>query len=115
MNGASAAWIHEIKHDRFRILARRVASGVQLITRNGCNFADRFKLALGEVMPAPIKRQHQPVSGDREDHHDQRQVVVMRTSWTLIPLMIRKPRPRWEANISPISTPARRRRCGRHG
>ena len=29
-------WIHEIKHDGFRIMARRNANGVRLYTRNGC-------------------------------------------------------------------------------
>jgi ATP-dependent DNA ligase len=28
-------WLHEIKHDGFRILARRDAKGVRLYTRNG--------------------------------------------------------------------------------
>jgi ATP-dependent DNA ligase len=31
-------WIHEIKHDGFRILARREASRVRLYTRNGYDF-----------------------------------------------------------------------------
>jgi bifunctional non-homologous end joining protein LigD len=35
-------WIHEIKHDGFRLLAHREASGVRLITRNGRDFSDRF-------------------------------------------------------------------------
>jgi len=35
-------WLHEIKHDGFRILARRDRTGVRLITRNGSNFTDRF-------------------------------------------------------------------------
>jgi bifunctional non-homologous end joining protein LigD len=35
-------WVHEIKHDGFRILARRDERGVRLFTRNGYNFADRF-------------------------------------------------------------------------
>jgi len=35
-------WIHEIKHDGFRILARRDGNGVRLFTRNGYNFAARF-------------------------------------------------------------------------
>jgi bifunctional non-homologous end joining protein LigD len=35
-------WIHEIKHDGFRILARRDAKGVRLFTRSGYNFAPRF-------------------------------------------------------------------------
>jgi ATP-dependent DNA ligase len=35
-------WIHEIKHDGFRILARRNDAGVQLITRAGNDFSSRF-------------------------------------------------------------------------
>jgi ATP-dependent DNA ligase len=34
-------WLHEIKHDGFRILARRERTGVRLITRNGSDFTDR--------------------------------------------------------------------------
>jgi bifunctional non-homologous end joining protein LigD len=39
---AGRGWIHEIKHDGFRIMARRDANGVRLFTRNGYNFAARF-------------------------------------------------------------------------
>jgi ATP-dependent DNA ligase len=39
---AGPDWIHEIKHDGFRILARRDGNSVRLYTRNGYNFADRF-------------------------------------------------------------------------
>ena len=35
-------WLHEIKHDGFRIMARRDNSGVRLYTRNGYDFAGRF-------------------------------------------------------------------------
>ncbi len=35
-------WIHEIKHDGFRILARKDSAGVRLITRNGNDFTSRF-------------------------------------------------------------------------
>jgi bifunctional non-homologous end joining protein LigD len=35
-------WLHEIKHDGFRILARRGPVGVRLITRNANDFTDRF-------------------------------------------------------------------------
>jgi len=35
-------WLHEIKHDGFRILARRDRTGVRLITRNGNDFTSRF-------------------------------------------------------------------------
>jgi len=39
---AGRDWIHEIKHDGFRIMARRVGERVRLYTRNGYDFADRF-------------------------------------------------------------------------
>src|SRR5262249_2665665 len=35
-------WLHEIKHDGFRIMARRDRAGVRLITRNGHDFTSRF-------------------------------------------------------------------------
>ena len=46
-------WIHEIKHDGFRIMARRDAAGVRLITRNGNDFTKRFPLAAAAVAPLP--------------------------------------------------------------
>jgi ATP-dependent DNA ligase len=46
-------WIHEIKHDGFRILARRDSAGVRLITRNGNNFTTRFPLAAAAVASLP--------------------------------------------------------------
>ena len=39
-------WIHEIKHDGFRILARRDSAGVRLFTRHGNDFTSRFPLAV---------------------------------------------------------------------
>jgi ATP-dependent DNA ligase len=49
---AGSGWIHEIKHDGFRIMARRDETGVRLYTRNGYNFADRFprKHALANLL-----------------------------------------------------------------
>ena len=35
-------WLHEIKHDGFRIMARRNSADVRLITRNGHDFSSRF-------------------------------------------------------------------------
>jgi ATP-dependent DNA ligase len=32
---AGSDWLHEIKHDGFRIMARRDGAGVRLLTRNG--------------------------------------------------------------------------------
>ena len=46
-------WIHEIKHDGFRILARRSLAGVRLITRNGNDFTARFPLAAAAVGALP--------------------------------------------------------------
>jgi ATP-dependent DNA ligase len=41
---AEPGWLHEIKHDGFRIMARRDSRGLQLFTRNGYNFAGRFPM-----------------------------------------------------------------------
>jgi bifunctional non-homologous end joining protein LigD len=46
-------WIHEIKHDGFRILARRVGNGVRLFSRNGHDFTSRFPLVAAAVMALP--------------------------------------------------------------
>jgi bifunctional non-homologous end joining protein LigD len=37
-------WIHEIKHDGFRIVARRVEGVVRLYTKNGYDWAERYPL-----------------------------------------------------------------------
>jgi len=51
---AGPDWIHEIKHDGFRIMARRDAvAGVHLITRHGHDFTSRFPLAAAAVGALP--------------------------------------------------------------
>jgi bifunctional non-homologous end joining protein LigD len=53
---AGGGWIHEIKHDGFRILAQRDAGGrVRLFTRNGFDFADRFPLIVAAVAGLPAQ------------------------------------------------------------
>src|SRR6266545_6139712 len=42
-------WIHEIKHDGYRLMARREAAGVRLLTRNGHDWASRFPLIVEAV------------------------------------------------------------------
>ena len=37
-------WIHEIKHDGFRMMVRRDAVGVRIITRNGHDWTSHFPL-----------------------------------------------------------------------
>ena len=52
---AGSDWIYEIKHEGFRILARRDETGVRLFTRDGYNFADRFPLIAEAVAALPVK------------------------------------------------------------
>ena len=47
-------WIHEIKHDGFRILARRDSAGVRLITRAGKDFSSRFPFIAMAVAKLPV-------------------------------------------------------------
>ena len=50
---AGPGWIHEIKHDGFRIMARRDGAGVRLFTRNGHDFTTRSPLAVAAVAALP--------------------------------------------------------------
>jgi bifunctional non-homologous end joining protein LigD len=42
-------WVHEIKHDGFRLMARRDSAGIRLLTRNGHNWARRYPLIVEAV------------------------------------------------------------------
>jgi bifunctional non-homologous end joining protein LigD len=48
-------WIHEMKHDGFRILARKDGNRVKLITRNGYDFADRYPLIVDGIVSLPVE------------------------------------------------------------
>jgi bifunctional non-homologous end joining protein LigD len=48
-------WLHEIKHDGFRILARRNSADVRLTTRHGNDFRDRFPLIASAVAALPAR------------------------------------------------------------
>jgi bifunctional non-homologous end joining protein LigD len=37
-------WVHEIKHDGFRLMVRRDGAGVRLFARNGHDWSGRFPL-----------------------------------------------------------------------
>lgn len=52
---AGTEWIHEIKHDGFRMLARLDSTGVRLITRHGNDFTGRFPLAAEAVRALPAR------------------------------------------------------------
>jgi ATP-dependent DNA ligase len=42
-------WLHEIKHDGFRIMARRDGAGIRLITRGGYDWSSRFSAVVEAV------------------------------------------------------------------
>jgi bifunctional non-homologous end joining protein LigD len=48
-------WIHEVKHDGFRILARKNGDRVRLTTRNGYDFTGRFPLAVAAIAALPAR------------------------------------------------------------
>ena len=52
---AGSDWLHEIKHDGFRIMALRDAAGVRLLTRNGNDFSRRFPLAVAAIAALPAR------------------------------------------------------------
>jgi hypothetical protein len=51
--GSRSGATDEIKHDGFRIMARRDGAGVRLIARNGNDFTKRFPLAAAAVAALP--------------------------------------------------------------
>jgi bifunctional non-homologous end joining protein LigD len=48
-------WIHEIKHDGFRVLARLADAKVRLISRNGHDLTYRFPLIAGALAVLPVR------------------------------------------------------------
>jgi bifunctional non-homologous end joining protein LigD len=48
-------WVHEIKHDGFRLMVRRDSAGVRLITRNGHDWSDRFPLIRISAAALPVR------------------------------------------------------------
>jgi bifunctional non-homologous end joining protein LigD len=52
---AGPGWIHEIKHDGFRILAQHNAAGIRLITRAGNDFSSRFPFIATAVAKLPVR------------------------------------------------------------
>jgi bifunctional non-homologous end joining protein LigD len=46
---SGSGWLHEIKHDGYRLMARRDPVGIRLITRRGNDWSDRFPLVIEAV------------------------------------------------------------------
>jgi bifunctional non-homologous end joining protein LigD len=48
-------WIHEIKHDGYRLMARRDPAGVRLFTKNAHDWTDRYPSVLAAVNHLPAR------------------------------------------------------------
>ena len=48
-------WLHEIKHDGFRMVARRDGERVRLISRRGLDWGDRFGTIVEAVEALPVR------------------------------------------------------------
>jgi bifunctional non-homologous end joining protein LigD len=48
-------WVHEIKHDGYRLMARRDSVGVRLLTRNGHDWADRYPAIVEAVNQLKVR------------------------------------------------------------
>jgi bifunctional non-homologous end joining protein LigD len=42
-------WVHEIKHDGFRIITRRVGKDVRLFTKQGADYSKRYPLVVEAI------------------------------------------------------------------
>ena len=49
-------WIHELKHDGFRIVAHKNGDAVRLWSRNGRDWSDEFVAFTAAVMALPVTR-----------------------------------------------------------
>jgi bifunctional non-homologous end joining protein LigD len=48
-------WIHEIKHDGYRLMARRDPASIRLLTRNGHDWANHFPLIVETVNQLTVR------------------------------------------------------------
>src|SRR6202011_4763752 len=53
---AGADWVHEIKHDGYRLLVRRDGDDVRLFSRNGSNLASRFPAIVAAALRLKAQR-----------------------------------------------------------
>jgi ATP-dependent DNA ligase len=64
---SSVNWIHEIKHDGFRMMVGRDAAGVRLRTRNGIDWTTRFPLIAEAAAGIVSKRLGSPYRSGRSN------------------------------------------------
>src|SRR5271166_1485444 len=53
---AGPDWLHEVKHDGYRIIARKEEDRATLWTRHGTNFTDRLPKIAEAVRRLPVER-----------------------------------------------------------
>ena len=63
-------WVHEIKHDGYRLMVRRDGSRVRCFTRSGHDWADRFRAILEAA--ARLKAQSFLINGEAMIARDDR-------------------------------------------
>ena len=59
---AGRGWVHEIKHDGYRVLARRDGAAVRIYSRNAINWTDRFSTIA--AVAARIEAQSFTIDGE---------------------------------------------------
>jgi ATP-dependent DNA ligase len=59
---AGPEWVHEIKHDGYRLIARKTDKRVRLFTRNGYDWTDRYPLIAKAV--AAIRASSATIDGE---------------------------------------------------
>jgi bifunctional non-homologous end joining protein LigD len=59
---AGPDWLHEIKHDGYRLIVQRDGARVRLFTRNGHDWSDRFPLIVEAALQN--KQQHFVIDGE---------------------------------------------------
>ena len=52
---AGPGWLHEVKHDGYRILARKQGERVEVWSRRGADFSDRFPRIAEAVRKLPVE------------------------------------------------------------
>jgi bifunctional non-homologous end joining protein LigD len=52
---SGSGWIHEIKHDGFRLMACRGPADIRLLTRSGYDFTARYPLIVEAVEALPVR------------------------------------------------------------
>jgi ATP-dependent DNA ligase len=58
-------WVHEIKHDGYRLMVRRDGARVRCFTRNGHDWADRFSAIVDAATHQGIVVPDRRRGGDR--------------------------------------------------